>query len=152
MKEFIEKITSSPKINATITLTLDQRVKSRLKTSLDSGEEVGLFMGRGDVLKHGDLIMTNDGFIAQVIAAPEKLSSIYTEDILLLARACYHLGNRHVALQITKSSVHYKYDHVLDDMIRSFGLNLISEELPFSPESGAYSQHSTDHHAHDHEY
>lgn len=151
MKEFIEKITSSPKINATITLTLDQRVKSRLKTSLDNGEEVGLFMGRGSVLAHGDLIMTNDGFIAQIIAAPEKLSSIYTEDILLLARACYHLGNRHVALQITKNSVHYKHDHVLDDMIRSFGLNLISEELPFSPESGAYSQHSTNHHAHDHE-
>lgn len=152
MKEFIEKITSSAEVDATITLTLDQRVKSRLKAFLDNGEEVGLFMDRGSVLKHDDLIMTNDGFIAKVIAAQERLSSIYTEDVLLLARACYHLGNRHVELQITKSSVHYRHDHVLDDMIRSFGLNVISEDLPFSPESGAYSSRSTSSDAHHHHH
>lgn len=148
MKEFIEKVTFLQKVNATITLTLEQRLKSRLKTALDSGEDVGIFMERGNILKHGDQITTKDGFIAQIIAQPELLSSIYTEDALLLARACYHLGNRHVELQITINSLHYRHDHVLDDMIRSLGLHVISENIPFSPENGAYSPHSIDSHGH----
>ena len=88
---------------------------------------------------------TEDGFVARVIAASEQLSSIYTDDSLLLARACYHLGNRHVELQITQKSVHYRHDHVLDKMLKSFGLNVISESLPFQPEKGAYNSHSTGH-------
>ncbi len=145
MKEFIKKITRSKKIDGTVTLTLEQRARSRLKTCLDSGEDVGVFMQRGSVLEHGDLIATEDGFVARVIAASEKLSSIYTNDSLLLARACYHLGNRHVELQITQKSVHYRHDHVLDKMLKSFGLNVISESLPFQPEKGAYNSHSTGH-------
>jgi urease accessory protein len=102
-------------------------------------------MQRGNVLEHGDLIATEDGFIARVLAATEQLSSIYTDDSLLLARACYHLGNRHVELQITQKSVHYRHDHVLDEMLKSFGLNVISESLPFQPEKGAYNSQSTSH-------
>ncbi|MCS5586200.1 MAG: urease accessory protein UreE [Gammaproteobacteria bacterium] len=145
MKAFIKKITRSKKIDGTVTLTLEQRARSRLKTCLDSGEDVGVFMQRGSVLEHGDLIATEDDFIARVIAASEQLSSIYTDDSLLLARACYHLGNRHVELQITQKSVHYRHDHVLDKMLKSFGLNVISESLPFQPEKGAYNSHSTGH-------
>ena len=143
MKEFIDKISRSAKIDGTVTLTLEQRARSRLKTRLDSGEDVGVFMQRGNVLEHGDLIVTEDGFIARVLAAAEQLSSIYTDDSLLLARACYHLGNRHVELQIAQKSVHYRHDHVLDEMVKSFGLNVILESLPFQPEKGAYNSHST---------
>ncbi|MCS5589508.1 MAG: urease accessory protein UreE [Candidatus Thioglobus sp.] len=145
MKAFIKKITRSKKIDGTLTLTLEQRSKSRLKARLDIGEDVGVFMQRGSVLEHGDLIKTEEGFIARIIAAPEQLSSIYTDDLLLLARACYHLGNRHVELQITQKSVHYRHDHVLDEMLKSFGLNVISESLPFQPEKGAYNSQSTSH-------
>ena len=106
MKEFIDKISRSAKIDGTVTLTLEQRARSRLKTRLDSGEDVGVFMQRGNVLEHGDLIATEDGFIARVLAATEQLSSIYTDDSLLLARACYHLGNRHVELQIEIGRAH----------------------------------------------
>ena len=120
MKEFQTKITESQKIAGTVTLTLDQRVKSRLRAHLDSGEEIGIFMQRGSILEHGDLITTEAGFVVKIIAAPEQISSIYSEDPLLLSRICYHLGNRHVELQITQKSVHYRHDHVLDEMVRSF--------------------------------
>ncbi|MDG2353571.1 MAG: urease accessory protein UreE [Gammaproteobacteria bacterium] len=148
MKEFINKISTTNKVDGTITLTLDQRVKSRLRAHLDSGEGVGIFMQRGNVLEHGDLIETKDNFTVQVVAASELLSSIYTSDALLLARVCYHLGNRHVELQITINSVHYRHDHVLDGMVQSFGLDVVSEHLPFCPEKGAYISHSSTHHEH----
>lgn len=149
MKEFIQKISTSNTIDETITLTLEQRVKSRLKAQLDNGEDVGIFMRRGDVLEHDDLIETEDNFVVKVVAATELLSSIYTDNPLLLSRACYHLGNRHVELQITQNSVHYRHDHVLDEMVQSFGLSVILEQLPFCPEKGAYTSHSN-HHEHQH--
>ncbi len=148
MKEFQTKITESQKIAGTVTLTLDQRVKSRLRAHLDSGEEIGIFMQRGSILEHGDLITTEGGFVVKVIAAPEQISSIYSEDQLLLSRICYHLGNRHVELQITQKSVHYRHDHVLDEMVRSFGLIVVSELLPFQPEKGAYKSQSFTHDHH----
>jgi len=151
MKEFISKISESDKIDGTVTLAFEQRVKSRLRAKLDNNEDAGIFMQRGSVLEHGDLITTKGGFIVQVIAATELLSSIYTTDTLLLAKVCYHLGNRHIELQIKPNSAHYKHDHVLDGMVQSFGLEVISEMLPFEPEQGAYNSHSLDHgHSHEH--
>ena len=143
MREFINKITATEKIDGVVTLALEQRIKSRLKAQLDSGEEVGIFMQRGSILEDGDYIATNDGFVVEVVAAAELLSSIYSDDSLLLARACYHLGNRHVELQITKKSLHYRHDHVLDEMINTVGLKVVSELMPFHPEKGAYSSHNS---------
>ena len=107
-------------------------------------------MKRGTVLKNDDLIQDKDGYIIKIIAASEKLSSIYSKDYLQLLKACYHLGNRHVELQITKESLHYKHDHVLDNMIKSLGFEVIIETLPFQPESGAYHNHTEGKHHHDH--
>ncbi|MDP6104462.1 MAG: urease accessory protein UreE [Gammaproteobacteria bacterium] len=151
MREFVEKINSSQNIDGSVTLDLQQRVKSRLKTCSDSGEKIGIFMERGNVLEHGDLIIDKDGYVLKVVAALETISSIYSDDPLLLARACYHLGNRHVELQIKETSVHYIHDHVLDKMIQSFGLDVIIESLPFQPEKGAYNSHGTTKlHSHEH--
>jgi urease accessory protein len=151
MREFLEKVKSSKKIDGSITLDLQQRVKSRIKASSDNGEDVGIFMERGTILEHGDLIRDQDGYILKVVAAPETLSSIYSNDLLLLLRACYHLGNRHVELQIKNESVHYRHDHVLDDMVKSLGLDVVIESLPFQPENGAYHSHSGGH-SHNHEH
>jgi urease accessory protein len=74
-----------------------------------------------------------------ILAAPEQVSVARTDDALLLARACYHLGNRHVALQITPGELRYLADHVLDDMVRGLGLAVTQESAPFEPEAGAYS-------------
>ena len=137
---------------ARLTLPFELRQRSRLLAALDSGEEVGLIMPRGTVLRGGDRLQSSDGRLVEVVAAPEELSVVRSSDARQLARAAYHLGNRHVALQITADSVRYQHDHVLDDMLRGMGLAVSVELLPFEPEAGAYaSAHAHgDAHAHGH--
>ena len=84
-------------------------------------------------------------------AAAETVSTVHSDNGLVLARACYHLGNRHVPLQIGPGWLRYAHDHVLDDMLRGFGLTVRVERAPFEPEAGAYVAASHAHtHAHDH--
>jgi urease accessory protein len=123
---------------ARVTLSLEQRWKSRLRVALDDGREAGIFLERGDALKDGDHLASDDGLEVQVKAAPERVSTVACADPLLLARACYHLGNRHVALQIEPGRLRYLHDHVLDDLVRGLGLAVRVEQAPFEPESGAY--------------
>jgi urease accessory protein len=123
----------------TLTLSYQSRTKSRLLAKLDNGEDVGLFLERGRVLRGGDVLIGPEGLAVLILAAPEQVSVARTDDALLLARACYHLGNRHVALQITPGELRYLADHVLDDMVRGLGLAVTQESAPFEPEAGAYS-------------
>lgn len=122
-----------------LTLPYDSRTKSRLRTRLNSGEEVGLFLDRGTVLRGGDLLETEDGRIIAIVAAEEELSTVHSADPATLARVSYHLGNRHVPLQIGSGWVRYLHDHVLDDMVRGLGLSVKVERAAFEPEAGAYS-------------
>lgn len=139
--------------DASVTLPYDLRQKSRQRVTLDSGEEAGLFLPRGTVLRGGDLLESEDGLIIEVNAAPEQVSVAQTDDHLLMLRACYHLGNRHVPVQIAEHQVRYLHDHVLDEMVRGLGLTLSLETLPFEPEGGAYHSHSHSHsHSHHHEH
>jgi urease accessory protein len=133
-----------------LVLPYGERSKSRLRAMLDNGEEAGLFLERGSVLRHGDLLLADDGRVVEVQAAPETVSTVHAPDALMLARASYHLGNRHVALQIGTGWLRYQHDHVLDDMLRGFGLEVVIEELPFEPEGGAYVAAS--HHTHPHSH
>jgi urease accessory protein len=141
---------------ARLVLPFELRQRSRLLAALDSGEEVGLLMPRGTVLRGGDRLQSSDGRLVEVIAAPEQLSIVRSSDARQLARAAYHLGNRHIAVQITADSIRYLKDHVLDDMLRGQGLQVYSEILPFEPEAGAYaSSHDHGHghsHAHGHDH
>jgi urease accessory protein len=129
------------------------RNRSRLRTALASGEEVGLMLARGTVLRGGDRLLADDGRIVEVIAQAETVSRVRSSDSQLLCRASYHLGNRHVALQIGPDWVGYLHDHVLDDMVRGLGLTVVLEQAPFEPEAGAYgaASHSLLHmHGHHH--
>jgi urease accessory protein len=143
---------------ARLTLPFELRQKSRLRCHLDDGEEVALLMPRGTVLRGGDLLLAADGRVVQVIAAPEGLSVVATNDALQLARAAYHLGNRHVALQVKPGMLCFVHDHVLDDMLRGLGLPVRFEMLPFEPEGGAYGRHESagahakQPHDHDHDH
>ncbi len=135
----------------TLTLPLEQRVKARLRVVLDDGREAGLFLDRGPILRDGDLLRAEDGSVIGVRAAPEPVSVAKTDDAHLLARACYHLGNRHAPLQILPGEIRYQHDHVLDDMLRGLGLTPGLAELPFEPEPGAYGEHGSGHaHGHSH--
>lgn len=132
-----------------LTLTHEQRIKGRLRVRLDDGGEAGLFLERGQPLRDGDRVASEDGRVIEIHAASESLSRIDCDDPVLFARACYHLGNRHVALQIDAGVLCYQHDHVLDDMLRSLGLAVGHEQAPFEPEPGAYGsidQHHSHHH------
>ncbi|MFO1352532.1 MAG: urease accessory protein UreE [Gammaproteobacteria bacterium] len=135
---------------ATLTLAFDERAKSRQRARLDDGAEVGLQLPRGTVLRAGDRLRASNGLIVRVVAAPEAVSTVSSADPLLLLRAAYHLGNRHVALQIGPGWLRYRHDHVLDDMARRLGLAVASTRAPFEPETGAYGGGHHHHHDHDH--
>ncbi len=105
---------------------------------------------RGQTLKDGDCLQADDGSLIRIQASDEQLSTVSIHDSLLLAKACYHLGNRHIPLQIEQTRLCYLHDHVLDDMLEQMGLNVKQEFAPFQPESGAYA-HSHHQHLHTHE-
>jgi urease accessory protein len=133
-----------------LVLPFELRCKSRLRTRLESGEETGLFLERGEVLRAGDRLLANDGRIVEVVAAPEAVMDVRSDDALLLARAAYHLGNRHVAVELQPGLVRFARDHVLGDMVSGLGLQLVEAEAPFDPESGAYGGHGGHAHPHGH--
>ena len=147
----------------TVTLPFDLRQKSRLRVRLDGGTEAALFLPRGRVLRGGDLLRADDGTVVLVQAAGEQVSTVRAADAGLLARVAYHLGNRHVPLQIGAGFVRYQHDHVLDDMVRALGAPVCAEIAAFEPEGGAYGhgqgqgnghghghEHGHEHHSHGH--
>lgn len=142
MLNVIEKLATPRHADVQLVLPFQLRTKSRLRTALENGEEVGIVLNRGSVLRDGDLLLADDGRVVKVVAAAEVVSTVTSADALALARAAYHLGNRHVALQIDQQRLRYQHDHVLDDMIRGLGLQVTVEEAPFEPEAGAYGGHS----------
>lgn len=148
MLRIVERVESGEPV-ATLTLPLELRVRARLRVNLDDGREAGLFLDRGPIMRGGDLLAAEDGTVVRVRAAEEPVSVVRTGDPLLLSRACYHLGNRHTPLQILEGELRYQHDHVLDDMLRGFGLQPQFAELPFEPEPGAYGEHGSGH-AHEH--
>lgn len=137
-----QRLLESRPADADLVLPFQLRTKSRLRTALPSGEEVGLILERGTILRDGDLLLADDGRVVRVVAASETVSTVSAEDPLMLLRAAYHLGNRHVALQIGTGWLRYQHDHVLDDMVRGLGLKARVEQAPFEPEAGAYGGHS----------
>ena len=139
--KLVRKLVPPEPATITLTLALEQRVKARQRVTFDDGREAGLFLPRGETLRNGDTLAGEQGERVRVIAAKEPVSTAYADNPLLLARACYHLGNRHVALQIADGWVRYQPDHVLDDMVRRLGLRVEQEQAPFEPEAGAYGHH-----------
>lgn len=109
------------KSTLTLELTIDQRIRSRLRVTLSNGAEAGLDLPRGEILRGGEQLTNDDGIVVTVLAAAEPLSVVRTDDPLLKSRICYHLGNRHVPLEINDHYVSYQHDHVLDDMVIGLG-------------------------------
>lgn len=134
-----------------VSLTIDQRIRSRIKVILDDGRDAGIFLPRGLILRGGDCLQSDCGLVVLVDASPESVSTVHSEDTYLLTRISYHLGNRHVPLQIAANFLRYQHDHVLDEMVIGLGATVICEQQPFEPEAGAYSQAGHSHtHTHSH--
>jgi urease accessory protein len=131
-------------------MPLERRRRSRVRARLEGGEDVGILLPPGSILRHGDKLVADDGTIARVEAAPELVSVVRSRDWLALARAAYHLGNRHVPLELGDGWLRYQHDHVLDDMVRGLGLEVGEDETAFEPEVGPYAHHGhADRHSHD---
>ena len=148
MLTITKRIDERRPVDARLAIPFELRSKSRLRTTLSTGEEVGLVLDRGTVLRGGDLLEAADGRVVEIIAAPEHVSTVRADNSWALARVAYHLGNRHVALQIGEGWLRYLHDHVLDEMVRGLGLEVMIEEAPFEPEAGAYGAG----HAHGHSH
>lgn len=126
-----------------VALAYDERKRSRLKVTLASGSAAGIFLARGESLRGGDKLAAEDGSaVVEILAAPEKLIEVSASDPLLFARAAYHLGNRHVPVQIIAEGgggrLRFQTDHVLAEMARGLGCTVTETEAPFQPEAGAY--------------
>jgi urease accessory protein len=148
---------------ATIELDWDVRQKSRFDCTDSQGRHLGVFLPRGTVVRGGDVLVAEDGSMVRVIAAPQPVLVVtHCTDhgsAFDLVRAAYHLGNRHVPIELKPDHLKIEPDHVLADMLRSMHLIVHEANAAFEPEGGAYGAqaqrghdhgHDHDHHGHDH--
>jgi urease accessory protein len=143
-----------------VELDWDVRQKSRFDATDSQGRALGVFLPRGTVVRGGDVLVAEDGSLIRVLAAPQpvlKVTFCSTHGSAFdLTRAAYHLGNRHVALQLAPDHLKLEPDHVLADMLRQMHLTVLEVTEPFDPEAGAYGQtgvgHGQHHHDHDHHH
>ncbi|VVE59911.1 urease accessory protein UreE [Pandoraea anapnoica] len=154
-----------------LVLPFDARSKSRLRATLETGEEVALFLPRGTVLRGGDVLVADDGKFIRVEAAAETVLLVSASTALALTRAAYHLGNRHTPVEVGDGYLKLEYDPVLRDMLLRLDVDVAEALMPFEPEAGAYGgghKHGHDatyaedfelaqrvfheHHGHDHDH
>ena len=148
---------------ATIELDWDVRQKSRFDATDSTGRQLGIFLARGTVVRGGDVLVAEDGSMVRVLAAPQAVLRITPcashGSPFDLVRAAYHLGNRHVQIELRPDHLQIEPDHVLADMLRAMHLTVQALQAPFEPEGGAYAAggHGPGHghghsHGHDHDH
>ncbi len=139
-------------VTGMLTLVFTDRRRSRMRVNLDDGREAALLLPRGTILREGDRLRdAEQGEVVTVRAADQTLSLVRSSDAITLARAAYHLGNRHIPVQVGAGWLAYEHDHVLDDMVQDLGLAAETCSAPFEPEAGGY-RHGESEHGHRHEH
>ncbi|MBE9215911.1 urease accessory protein UreE [Plectonema cf. radiosum LEGE 06105] len=129
-------------VNLTLSLTAEERTRSRYRFPADDGQMVCLCLPRGTILKDGDILEDETNNISiKIIAKPEPVLTVTAQSQLNLIKAAYHLGNRHVKLEITPNYLRLSPSKVLRQMLENLSLQVTEEVLPFQPETGAYGQH-----------
>lgn len=126
-------------VSHTLLLTAFERTRSRYRFETPEGQTLFLRLPRGTVLRDRDLLRSEDGTLVRVVAKPEPVLTVKAPTDLALLRAAYHLGNRHVPLEIAPTYLRLTPDPVLQDMLAHLGVEVEEELLPFQPEIGAYS-------------
>lgn len=141
----------------TVELDWDVRQKSRFETTDSAGRQLGIFLPRGTVARGGDVLVAHDGSLIKVCAAPQAVLKITACPAhgtpFDLIRTAYHLGNRHVPIELKPDHLKIEPDHVLADMLRAMHLTVTEVSEPFEPENGAYAtggHGGGHHHGHDH--
>ncbi|WP_417550910.1 urease accessory protein UreE [Methylophaga sp.] len=151
----LDHIHTNTVIDDVVSLSFDLRQKSRIRVTMQSGNEAALYMQRGTILRGGDFLRADTGEVVEVIAADQAVMKVTATNSKALTRAAYHLGNRHVPLEIGDSWLKLETDSVLKDMLLGLGVEVEELQAPFEPESGAYAggghhHHHDDEHSHDH--
>ena len=141
---------------ATVALDWDVRQKSRFDAMDSTGRALGVFLPRGTLVRGGDVLVLEDGSLVRVQAAPQEVLRITAcaqhGSAFDLTRAAYHLGNRHVPIELKPDHLKIEPDHVLADMLRAMHMTVVTVHEAFEPEGGAYSSHGhTQGHSHDHD-
>jgi urease accessory protein len=142
---------------AIVELDWDMRQKSRFDATDAGGRALGVFLPRGSIVRGGDVLVAEDGLLIRVLAAPQAVMRVTScpdhGGPADLPRAAYHLGNRHVQLEVTADHLQLEPDPVLADMLRAMHLIVREAQAPFEPEGGAYAAahgqgHDHGHHGH----
>src|ERR1700761_6738088 len=151
----------------TVVLDFDDRHRRRMAMAGTRGLEFLLDLENAVALRGGDALVLEDGRLVEVVAAPELLVEIRGADPLHLVRVAWHLGNRHLPMQVMAKGLRIRRDHVIEEMVRGLGGRVMEIEAPFDPEGGAYAvaaahehahghhdhaHHDHDHHHHDHDH
>jgi len=140
MLELDRRVSRDAAAHVTLTLPWERRGVTRQRVRLDDGREAGVFLSRGEILRGGDRLATAAGDVVAVVAAPQPVMVVRAPDPRALASAAYHLGNRHVAVEVGEGWLKLERDHVLREMLEGLGVSVEDATLPFEPEAGAYSQ------------
>ena len=139
---------------ATVELDWDVRQKSRFDCTDSQGRRLGVFLPRGTAVRGGDVLVVEDGSLIRVIAAPQPVLVVthcaQHGTAFDLTRAAYHLGNRHVAIELKPDHLKIEPDHVLADMLRAMHLIVKEAATAFEPEGGAYGPQAGHGHGHEH--
>jgi urease accessory protein len=138
---------------STIELDWDVRQKSRFESTDSQGRQIGVFLPRGTAVRGGDVLVCEEGSLVRVIAAPQPVLVITPckqhGSPFDLVRAAYHLGNRHVQIELKPDHLKIEPDHVLAAMLRAMYLTVKEADAAFEPEGGAYGSHGGHAHGHD---
>jgi urease accessory protein len=129
-------------IHFTLSLTAEERTRTRHRFETSEGQVLYLRLPRGTILKDGDLLQSEEGDIGvQIIAKPEPVLTVTSPIPIKLLKASYHLGNRHVPLEVAPTYLRLSPDPVVQGMLEQLGVEVKAEVVPFQPESGAYGHH-----------
>jgi urease accessory protein len=139
---------------ASVTLDWDTRCKSRFDATDSTGRQLGVFLPRGTVVRGGDVLVAEDGSLIRALAAPQTVLRITAcaehGSPFDLMRAAYHLGNRHVPIELRPEHLQIEPDHVLAEMLRAMHMTVTEVQAPFEPEGGAYGDNAMMGHDHGH--
>jgi urease accessory protein len=148
--EVYQRLNHGHDIKDQVVLDHDVRVKGRFKTTSQQGVEVRVFLERGKTLQVGEVLKTECGKEIEVLGAEEDVAYATCDNWENFSKACYHLGNRHVKIQVGERWLRMKPDYVLEEMLVLLGLQVTQERAVFIPEDGAYTgtHHQGGHHHH----
>jgi urease accessory protein len=136
-----------------VALDWDLRQRSRFTASDEQGRELGVVLPRGQVVRGGDVLLAEDGSLLRVVAAPQPVLIVTLAEgapAFDLLRAAYHLGNRHVPLELQPGRLLLEPDSVLAELLLRMGLRVEETLAGFEPEGGAYAGAAAGGHGHSH--